>query len=264
MMTQTNYKLLVNTLDVWYEKLHVLDNLSFRVKEGEVVSIIGPSGCGKSTLLLHIGGFLKNKDRCIIINGQDISALNQRVSILFQDQTLFPWKTLRQNILLGLKKEKLSKESEIDRATKFISEIRLTGFEDYYPHQLSGGMKQRAAIAQACISDPELILMDEPFGSLDALTRRQMQNILLEIIEKNKRTVLMVTHDIEEAILISDSIIVLSKKPAKILAQINIPLPRPRKHQLLTTEQAAHLKKRIMNILENESDEQLFSNYSAF
>ncbi len=249
-MKTTKPKIQIINLDVWYDYLHVLDMLSFTIHEGEVVSIIGPSGCGKSTLLLYIGGLLRNKRGTVFIDQGDVFDSSPNISIIFQDLILFPWKTLRDNILLGLKKEKIDKETAIHRANQFIKKLNLSGFENHYPSQLSGGMKQRAAIAQAYVSHSKLILMDEPFGSLDALTRRNVQSALLQIIENHKKTVIMVTHDIDEALLFSDRIIILSQKPARIVAEIAVPFTRPRKHDLLMHKQAAFLKKNIFKLLE--------------
>lgn len=193
-----------------------LDNVSLEVKAREFLCLLGPSGCGKSTLLYLMGGFMPCSGGRILLEGQEITSPGPDRGIVFQHFALFPWKTVRKNVTYGLERLGLSKAERLARAQSFIDLVGLRGFEDSYPSQLSGGMKQRAAIARTLAIDPKILLMDEPFGALDAQTRATMQIELLSIWEKSKKTVVFVTHDVQEAVLLADRIAVMSARPGRI------------------------------------------------
>ena len=193
-----------------------LDQVSLEVGDREFLALLGPSGCGKSTMLYLIGGFLPVESGRIEIRGKPVTAPGPDRGVVFQHFALFPWKTVRENVLYGLEKQRLPRAERMERAMAFIQKVNLTGFEDSYPAQLSGGMKQRVAIARTLAMDPAILLMDEPFGALDAQTRRLMQEELLAILERDTKTVVFVTHDVQEAVLLADRVAVMSARPGRI------------------------------------------------
>ena len=193
-----------------------LDNISFEVRDREFVALLGPSGCGKSTLLYLIGGFLPIEFGAIRVDGRPVSGPGPDRGVVFQHFALFPWKTVIQNVLYGLEKQGLAREERMRRAHQYIDLVGLSGFEDSYPSQLSGGMKQRAAIARTLAIDPHILLMDEPFGALDAQTRSLMQVELLRIWQQSRKTVIFVTHDVQEAVFLAERIAVMSARPGHI------------------------------------------------
>src|SRR5947199_4469800 len=195
-----------------------LEDVSLDITAREFVALLGPSGCGKSTLLYLIGGFLPTETGRIVIEGKSIGAPGPDRGIVFQHFALFPWKTVRGNVLYGLERMGLAREEREKRAQSFIDLVGLTGFEDNYPSQLSGGMKQRAAIARTLAFDPKILLMDEPFGALDAQTRHLMQTELLGIWERSRKTVIFVTHDVQEAVYLAERVAVMSARPGRIKA----------------------------------------------
>jgi NitT/TauT family transport system ATP-binding protein len=193
-----------------------LENVSLRVREREFLALLGPSGCGKSTLLYLIGGFLPIATGKISVDGKAVAGPGPDRGIVFQNFALFPWKTVRKNVLYGLERQALPREEREKRAQAFIDLVGLTGFEESYPSQLSGGMKQRVAIARTLAFDPRMLLMDEPFGALDAQTRSLMQSELLTIWEKTRKTVIFVTHDVHEAVYLADRVAVMTARPGRI------------------------------------------------
>jgi len=193
-----------------------LDQISLEVHAREFVALLGPSGCGKSTLLYLIGGFLPVETGAILVDGKPVTAPGPDRGIVFQHFALFPWKTVRGNVLYGLERQGMAKDVREKRAQEFIELVGLHGFEDSYPSQLSGGMKQRAAIARTLAFDPEILLMDEPFGALDAQTRGLMQRELLSIWQRTPKTVIFVTHDVQEAVYLADRVAVMSARPGRI------------------------------------------------
>ena len=193
-----------------------LDEVSLEVRNREFVALLGPSGCGKSTLLYLIGGFLPVETGAIRIDGQKVSGPGPDRGIVFQHFALFPWKTVRGNILYGLERQGKPKVEREKRALEFIESVGLQGFEDSYPSQLSGGMKQRTAIARTLAFDPKILLMDEPFGALDAQTRGLMQSELLRIWQRTPKTVIFVTHDVQEAVYLADRVAVMTARPGRI------------------------------------------------
>lgn len=206
-----------------------LGDISLRVAEGEFVSILGPSGCGKSTLLYVVGGFVPPSTGRVTVNGQAVTGPGPDRGPVFQEFALFPWKTVLGNVMYGPLEQGLPKQLAESRARTLISLVHLTGYENFYPKELSGGMKQRVAIARTLAYGPNILLMDEPFGALDAHTRTGLQRELLEIWERDRKTVLFVTHSVEEAVFLSDRVVVLTRSPGRIKAAIDIDLPRPRR-----------------------------------
>src|SRR5215470_7571907 len=193
-----------------------LENVSLEVREREFLALLGPSGCGKSTLLYLIGGFLPIETGKVLIDGKPVAGPGPDRGIVFQNFALFPWKTVRKNVLYGLERQPLRREEREKRAQAFIDLVGLTGFEESYPSQLSGGMKQRTAIARTLAFDPRMLLMDEPFGALDAQTRSLMQSELLAIWQKTRKTVIFVTHDVHEAVFLAERVAVMTARPGRI------------------------------------------------
>jgi NitT/TauT family transport system ATP-binding protein len=198
-----------------------LEDVSLEVGIREFVALLGPSGCGKSTLLYLIGGFLPTESGRILIEGKPVGAPGPDRGIVFQHFALFPWKTVRGNVLYGLERMKLPRKEREKRAQSFIDLVGLTGFEDSYPAQLSGGMRQRTALARTLAFDPKILLMDEPFGALDAQTRGLMQAELLSIWQRSRKTVLFVTHDVQEAVYLAERVAVMSARPGRIKAIVD-------------------------------------------
>ena len=203
-----------------------LDQVSLAVQNREFVALLGPSGCGKSTLLYLIGGFLPVETGTIAIDGNAVGGPGPDRGIVFQHFALFPWKTVRGNILYGLERQGMARQEREQRAQDFIELVGLTGFEDSYPSQRSGGMKQRTAIARTLAFDPKILLMDEPFGALDAQTREDLQEELLKIHARTHKTILFVTHDLDESVLLADRVVVMQH--GRLQEIIPVPLPRPR------------------------------------
>jgi NitT/TauT family transport system ATP-binding protein len=195
-----------------------VDEVTLDVHTREFVALLGPSGCGKSTLLYMIGGFLPAESGSILVDGKPVTAPGPDRGIVFQHFALFPWKTVRANVLYGLERQRLPRDEREKRAQAFIDLVGLKGFEDSYPSQLSGGMKQRTAIARTLAFDPQILLMDEPFGALDAQTRALMQAELLGIWQRTPKTVIFVTHDVREAVYLADRVAVMSARPGRIKA----------------------------------------------
>jgi NitT/TauT family transport system ATP-binding protein len=208
------------------EPVHVLEHVSLEVQAGEFVCIVGPSGCGKSTLLNLIGGFLQCTSGSVIVEGQPVAGPDPRRIFVFQENGVFPWLTVTENIGFGLLKQSPAERARI--IAHYIDMTGLHGFERAYPRELSGGMKQRVEIARALAANPDIIYMDEPFGALDFITRLKMRADLVRIWQSEKKTVLFVTHDIEEAVQLADRVLVMSKRPATIQTEVPVDLPRPR------------------------------------
>ncbi|MFS0873347.1 ABC transporter ATP-binding protein [Paenibacillus xylanilyticus] len=225
-------------------KLPVLNGLSLTVEQGEFAAIVGPSGCGKSTLFHIIGGLLKPQAGQVLMNGQNVTGQRGKISYMPQQPALFPWRTIEENVLLAgeVSASAPPKAEALTEARKWLTSVGLAGFEQAYPHMLSGGMQQRAAFLRALLSPQELMLLDEPFSALDALTRSDMQRWLLDIWEQNRRSVLFITHNIEEALLLADRIYVLSNRPAAVLQEVDVPFGRPRREEI--TEEPAFLERK--------------------
>jgi NitT/TauT family transport system ATP-binding protein len=208
--------------------LDVLDDINLEIAQGELIVLLGPSGCGKSTLLNIIAGFMPPSAGRILHDGVAVSRPDRRRTVVFQDYALFPWMTVQKNVEFGLKAQAVEAAERARIAREFLALVKLRGFEDRYPYEISGGMKQRAAIARALAPDPDILLMDEPFGALDAQTRVLLQEELARIAAAAKRTVLFVTHSIEEAVFLADRIVVMSAHPGRVRSIHDVQLPRPR------------------------------------
>jgi NitT/TauT family transport system ATP-binding protein len=205
-----------------------LSDISLSVAQGEFVSILGPSGCGKSTLLYMVGGFVPPTEGAVVVSGQAVTGPGPDRGPVFQEFALFPWKTVLGNVMYGVRQRGASREEARIRARELLAMVKLSGYENFYPKELSGGMKQRVAIARTLAYRPSILLMDEPFGALDAHTRTRLQNDLLGIWEKDRKTVLFVTHSVEEAVFLSDRVVMMTSSPGRIKDVIKIDLPRPR------------------------------------
>jgi len=210
------------------EGILALDGINLHVHPGEFVLLLGPSGCGKSTLLNVIAGFLKPTEGHVLHEGQAVTRPDRRRTVVFQDYALFPWMTVQKNVEFGLKTQGVPPKERAEIAKHFLDLVHLSGFEDRFPHEISGGMKQRAAIARALAPNPDILLMDEPFGALDAQTRVLLQEEVARISAETKKTVLFVTHSIEEAVFLGDRIVVMSARPGRIRAEYTVPIDRPR------------------------------------
>jgi ABC-type nitrate/sulfonate/bicarbonate transport system ATPase subunit len=230
-----------------------LDGISLEVKENEFAVIVGPSGCGKSSLLRLVAGLNRQTSGRIDLDGKAVTGPGKDRGMVFQSYTLFPWLTVQKNVEFGLDLAGMSAAERAKIARGFISQVGLEGFERAYPKQLSGGMMQRVALARALANDPEILLMDEPFGALDSQTRSLMQELLLKIWDNSKKTVLFITHDIDEAILLGDRVYVMTARPGRIKEMIEIDIPRPRSVELLTAASFIALKRRIMGLIHDEA-----------
>ena len=236
-------------IDNGSEPLTVFDGIDMNVARGQFFSIVGPSGCGKTTLLKIIAGLDVASGGSVILEGENINKRDPRVGLVFQEFALFPWRTALGNIEMGLELQGVPKDQRHVRAMQFISAFGLQGFENHYPHELCGGMKQRVAIARTLITNPEVVLMDEPFGALDSQTRNAMQEFFLDVWKQRKDTVLFVTHNVDEAVFLSDRIAVLTPRPSRILQIFDIDLPRPRDR---TSPQANHFRRAIIDLLNSK------------
>lgn len=211
------------------EEIHALDNLSFSVQQSEFLSIIGPSGCGKSTVLALIAGLENPTQGKIFLDGEEVRGTNpEKVSFMFQEHTLFPWRTIEANVEFGLELKGTPKDERRKLSEKYIQLVGLAGFENKLPREISGGMKQRASLARSLALEPKVMLMDEPFGALDEQTRMLLGNELVRIWLETKKTVVFVTHSIQEAAYLSDRVLVFSNRPAKLVREIPIEVSRPR------------------------------------
>jgi len=236
--------------------LEALESVSFQVGAGEFLCIVGPSGCGKSTLLRILGGLVRPTSGRVYLEGELLTAPRRQIGFVFQKANLMPWRTVLRNVTLPLEIKGLKAEEAGQQARELLKLVGLEGFEDAYPHELSGGMEQRVAIARALIHDPAILLLDEPFGSLDALTRENMNLELLRIWRaaprspqlwegRGGKTVVMVTHSIQEAIFLADRILVMSSRPGCIEATVAVPLPRPRRLEMLYSPEFGVLSQRV-------------------
>lgn len=234
------------------KQVAALENISFQVAENEFVSLVGPSGCGKSTLLLILAGLETASTGTILIGGNHVNGPNNDKAIVFQEYLLFPWKTVKGNVGFGPEVRGMDQKYREAIVQRYIQLVGLSGFEDRYPHELSGGMRQRVAIARALANEPNVLLMDEPFGSLDALTRESMQMELLRIWQEARCTILFVTHSISEAVFLSDRVIMMSKRPGRIKATVSIDLPRPRVRDMLTSSEFRQYERQLKELVWEE------------
>lgn len=246
---QNNKKLKVENIKKSFGDTKVIENISLNVKEKEFVSILGPSGSGKSTIFNIISGLLKPDNGTISIDGNDFTGKTGRVSYMYQRDLLLPWKKIIDNVAMPLTLKGEKKKKARENVNKYFDIFGLKGYEHKYPSQLSGGMKQRAALLRTYMFSQDIMLLDEPFGALDAITRTKMQYWLLDIIDDLNASVIFITHDIEEAIFLSDRIYILSDKPAVIKEEIIVDLPKKRNKDIITDVKFNELKKYILEIL---------------
>jgi len=234
------------------EPIQVFDNISFDVQPSEFISLVGPSGCGKTTFLRILDGLIPRDEGEILLNGEAVIKPGPDKGFVFQDSSLLLWRSVIDNVILGLELQGIDKKVARNKAMDYIAMVGLKGFEQHYPHELSGGMQQRVNLARALIVDPEILLMDEPFASLDAQTREIMQAELLKMWRQTRKTVIFVTHQIEEAVYLSDRVVVFSARPAKIREIVKIALPRPRSLAIKRSNEFLELADRIWNLIQEE------------
>lgn len=265
--TTEKAKLSVRELVVSFENMNTgelteaVDKVSLDIQPGEFVSIVGLSGCGKSSFLNAIAGLIKPKSGSIKISGRPVEGPSFERALVFQKPSLLPWRTVIKNVIYGLELRGVKKEEGKRRAQKYVDMVHLNGFENYFTSQLSGGMQQRVNLARALVCEPEILLLDEPFAALDAITRETMQNELLLLWEQTQKTVLMVTHQIDEAVLLSDRVIIFSARPAKIMEEVKINLPRPRTPQIRDNAEFDFLAKKIWSMIHTSAGKKADTEY---
>ena len=235
------------------QRTQALLPVDFEVRDNDFVTILGPSGCGKSTLLRIVAGLDHATSGRVLLDGVPVEGPGADRGMVFQSYTLFPWLTIEQNIRFGLRERGMPETLQKERAAYFIAKVGLRGFEQHFPKQLSGGMQQRTAIARALANDPKILLMDEPFGALDNQTRVLMQELLLGIWEAERKTVLFVTHDIDEAIFMANRVAVFSARPGRIKTELAVDLPHPRHYTIKTSPEFMDLKARLTEEIRAES-----------
>lgn len=237
-----------------FEALQALD---CQIEPGQFVCILGPSGCGKSTLLGALAGHLQAHAGSLKVDGCEVSGPSPQRGMVFQHHTLFPWRTVRDNVAFGLKMRGIGKTERHRAADEILALVGLDGFAERWPDQLSGGMQQRVEIARVLVNRPRLLLMDEPFGALDALTRLNMQELLLDIWTRICTTVVFVTHDIDEALFLADRLLVMSARPGRIIEDLRLDFPRPRTTELVTSAEFTRLKRHCLDLLRHDNDRPL-------
>ena len=230
--------------------VQAIGGVTLSIADDEFVSFVGPSGCGKTTLLRIIAGLDQATSGTVLVDDNQISGPSPKVGMVFQEYSLFPWRNILDNVAFGPEMRMLSKVKRYELARKYISLVGLDQFEKSFPYELSGGMRQRVAIARALANDPDLLLMDEPFGALDAQTRNKMQSELLEIWGRSKKTILFVTHSVDEAVFLSDRIVVMSSRPGRIRSVVQVPIPRPRDR---TAPEFGILRRDVLGLIDEQS-----------
>lgn len=250
-------KVSVNHLSHWFgaprNGVFVLNDVSLALATNEFVSVVGTSGCGKSTLLNIIAGLIDPTEGEVLVDGRPVRGPGRDRGVVFQTYTLFPWMPVWKNIHFALKKSSFSNKEKRELVSHFIETVGLRGFENAYPNQLSGGMRQRVAIARALVYKPDVLLMDEPFGALDAQTRGMMQELLLRVWEEHRITVMFITHDVDEAIFMSDRVLVMTARPGEIKKEFRVELPRPRNYEVMMSPQFVALKHAIVDTIREET-----------
>ncbi|CAI8983813.1 ABC transporter ATP-binding protein [Pseudomonas sp. IT-P294] len=257
---QAASRLQVDKVSLRYQKpdggmFTALEQVSFEVPDQQFAVLVGPSGCGKSSLLYLTAGLNEPTEGEIYVGGQQVQGPGADRGMVFQSYTLFPWLTVRQNVEFGLKRRGMASAQRKEIVDYYVNEVGLTGFADNYAKQLSGGMMQRVAIARALANDPQILLMDEPFGALDSQTRLQMQQLLLRVWGNSKKTVLFVTHDIDEAILLGDRVYVMGARPGRIKQILDVPIERPRTLDMVMERSFIDMKRRIFGLLHDDLEE---------
>ncbi|QKS81786.1 ABC transporter ATP-binding protein [Pseudomonas bijieensis] len=239
------------------QAFEAVQGLDCQIEAGQFVCVLGPSGCGKSTLLGALAGHLQPRTGSLNVDGLSVCGPSPQRGMVFQQHTLFPWRTVRDNVAFGLKMRGLGKVERHRAADEILALVGLEGFAGHWPDQLSGGMQQRVEIARVLVNRPRLLLMDEPFGALDALTRLNMQELLLDIWTRIRTTVVFVTHDIDEALFLADRLLVMSPRPGRIIEDLRLDFPRPRTTALVTSPEFSRLKGHCLELLRHEDGRQL-------
>ena len=232
-------------LCLWYGAVQALKNINIQIPENNITALIGPSGCGKSTLLNIIAGLLEPSSGKVYCDGKEVVGTGTERGVVFQQYALFPWMTVKKNVMFGLNLQGIKGAEAEEKAMKYIKMVQLEDFLDHYPKELSGGMKQRVAIARAYAVNPSVLLMDEPFGALDAQTRTQLQSELLETWEKERKTCFFITHDVDEAIILAQKVIIMSARPGRIKEIVDINIPYPRTQETKMAPEFLELKNHI-------------------
>ena len=241
---------LSKTYETKRESHVVLTPTSFDLEISELVSIVGPSGCGKSTLLHMVAGLIAPTSGSVYLDGVEICEPGPERGVVFQSYTLFPWLTVRRNVEFGPRLKRVNREERLELVDRFLKAVELEDYKDYYPKQLSGGMRQRVAIARALVNEPRILLMDEPFGALDAHTRTGMQDLLLAIRKEERTTTLFITHDVDEAVYLSDRIFVMSSSPGRIKAEITVPFGHERTSALRRSQEFHAIRSDVYDLLD--------------
>lgn len=256
-MTADKGKVEIRNLDVRFgrgaNQIEAVSDVNINIQPGEFVSILGPSGCGKSTLLNVVAGFVKRSGGSVLVDGADVLGPGAERGMVFQQYSLFPWMTVRKNVEFGLKMQGRPRSEREAAARTLLGLAGLLAFENHYPDQLSGGMKQRVGIVRALATSPQVLLMDEPFGALDAQTRVVMQQILTNMWQRFRLSVLFITHDIDESIFLSDKVYVMTARPGRIKAEIEVPLARPRVAEMTTSTEFMELRRQLHELIREES-----------
>lgn len=242
-------KVSISGLNKSFGTVQALSGIDLELYDNEFVSVVGASGCGKSTLLSIIAGLMDLTNGSVAVDGREVDGPGRDRGVVFQGFSLLPWLTAQGNVEFALRNDPLTRTARAAVAREHLALVGLNGFENSFPNQLSGGMQQRVAIARSLSYKPEILLMDEPFGALDALTRREMQGLLTSVWEQHKLTVMMITHDIEEAIITSDRVIVMSRRPGRIRAELNVPLERPRQASMTNAPEYRELFDTILSMV---------------
>ena len=246
-------------------RIEVVEDVSFELRDGNFVALVGPSGCGKTTMLNMIAGFEQPDEGTLTFDGEPIRAPHHDRGVIFQEYGVFPWLTARENILFGLKLKanRLPAQERNAIADRYIRLMRLDGFEDNYPRTLSGGMRQRLAIARTYAVNPQVLLMDEPFGALDAQTRLAMQILLMDLLLSERKTVMLITHSVEEALFLSSRVLLISARPSRLIETVEVPFPYPRDPALLGTPEFQELRLYLQRHLSQQYEEQEALNKSV-
>ena len=233
------------------DELVAVDGMDLHIEAEEFVTVLGPSGCGKSTVMECIAGYLDPTEGEVLVNDEPVEGPDPSRGVVFQENRLFPWKTISENVRFG---PQMRDDVDESRVASLFDQMGLSGFEDAYPHELSGGMQQRAELARLLANDPDIMLMDEPFSGLDAMTKELMQEKLLDVWEDDDRTVLFITHDVEEAILLADRVVVMTARPGQVKDVIDVDLERPRSTDMVTTDRFNELQRRASESIHDEAE----------
>ena len=229
-----------------------LDRLDVDIRAAEIVTVLGPTGCGKSSTLNLIAGFEQPSTGVLSLDNQPINGPGPDRAVVFQQPSLFPWLNAFDNVTLGVKCRGIARETYAPSAERLLQEVGLAGFERHFPYQLSGGMQQRVQIARALISEPKVLLLDEPFGALDYQTRIQMQELLLQLWQQHRQTIFFITHDVSEAIFVADRVLVMSRRPGRVKLSVNVHAPKPRDADFLSTPEFVELQRELLHAVQEE------------